>query len=202
VAFRDASDEDVRLVTYTTGNVAGVFTAIDTVRSGETGGVLRRANFRILGVYLNAEQDVQAFETACGVRLKDLPLYEGGNSIERGKGTKTDKYVVTLPRPAKVVFKRNPRYEGEEDKKHSKRIFVRWHGMNGNSAPPATLSENSELQPFENWSSALGYAAHYGVSEADVKAAFKNSGLMTFSVERGDSAIIYALVNGKEGKTP
>ncbi len=93
-----------------------------------------RANFRILGVYLNTETDIQAFESACGVRLKDLPLYEGDNSIERGKGPKTDKYVTTLPQNAKAIFKANSKWEGAEDKKHTKRLFIRWHGVsvNGN----------------------------------------------------------------------
>ncbi len=90
-----------------------------------------RANFRILGVYLNTPDDVKAFESTCGVKLASLPLYEGDNAIERGKGPKTDKYVVSLPRPVKAVFKANPKWEGDEDKKHPKRLFVRW----GNSAP-------------------------------------------------------------------
>jgi hypothetical protein len=97
-----------------------------------------RANFRILGVYLNTPDDVKTFESACGVKLASLPLYEGDNAIERGKGPKTDKYVVSLPHPVKAVFKANPKWEGDEDKKHPKRLFVRW----GNSTPangqPAT----------------------------------------------------------------
>ena len=96
-----------------------------------------RANFRVLVLYLNAETDVQAFESACGVRLADLSLYDGDNSIERGKGPKTDKYVTTLPKNTKVVFKANPKWEGDEDKKNTKRLFLRWHGVsvngNGNS---------------------------------------------------------------------
>jgi len=85
-----------------------------------------RANFRILGIYLNTEQDIQAFEKATGMKLSDLPLYDGDNSIERGKGPKTDKYVIALKQPVKVVFKANPKWEGEEDMNHQKRVFVRW----------------------------------------------------------------------------
>ncbi len=117
-----------------------------------------RANFRILGIYLNNEQDIQAFETATGVKLNALPLYDGDNAIERGKGVKTDKYVITLKSPVKVVFKANPKWEGDEDKKHSKRVFVRWASQsveaaitpsstsaasgngNGNGATPNTVA--------------------------------------------------------------
>ncbi|MGD0610284.1 MAG: hypothetical protein ABSB41_02125 [Anaerolineales bacterium] len=86
-------------------------------------------NFRLLGKYLNNEADIQAFEATCGLALKALPLYEGDNSIERGKNPKLDKYVAVLIRPVKVVWKLNPRYEGEEDKRNPKRLFVRWDSL-------------------------------------------------------------------------
>jgi hypothetical protein len=44
-----------------------------------------RGNFRLLGKYLNNDADIQAFESACGVVLNTMPLYEGDNSVERGK---------------------------------------------------------------------------------------------------------------------
>ncbi len=121
-----------------------------------------RANFRILVLYLNTEQDVLAFETACSVRLQDLPLYDGDNAIERGKGPKTDKYVTTLPQNAKAIFKANSKWEGDEDKKHTKRLFIRWHGVsvNGNgsgSVKPAGAG-NRPAQPAAI-SSPLGTAA-------------------------------------------
>ena len=110
-----------------------------------------RANFRVLVLYLNAEQDVQAFESACGVRLADLSLYDGDNSIERGKGPKTDKYVTTLPKNTKVVFKANPKWEGDEDKKNTKRLFLRWHGVsvngNGNGLGKADAAVTQPTQP-------------------------------------------------------
>lgn len=109
-----------------------------------------RANFRILGVYLNTPQDIQAFESACDAHLGDLPLYEGDNAIERGKGPKTDKYVFSLSRSARVVLKQNPRWEGEEDKKHPKRLFVRWldsTATNGNSKTHPAMSVASQPSP-------------------------------------------------------
>lgn len=56
VQVKDASNVDIRSQIYNvpdqarpSATVVGLFTAIDTVRASETGGVLRRANFRILG---------------------------------------------------------------------------------------------------------------------------------------------------------
>jgi hypothetical protein len=88
-----------------------------------------RGNFRLLGKYLNNEADIQAFEVACSLNLNSLPLYEGDNSVERGKNPKLDKYVVALKHPVKVIWKLNPKYAGENDKKSSKRLFVRWDGL-------------------------------------------------------------------------
>ena len=102
-----------------------------------------RGNFRLLAKYLNAEADVREFESACGVTLATLPLYEGDNSIERGKNPKMDKYVIALKHPVKVVWKLNPKYEGENDKKNSKRVFVRW----GSVVPVA--DGNIVLSPAE-----------------------------------------------------
>jgi len=89
------------------------------------------ANFRRVAKYLNEETDVREFEAACSLSLQALPLHEGDNTIERGKNPKLDKYVVALKRPVKIVWKFNPRYEGENDKKNPKRVFVRW----ANGAP-------------------------------------------------------------------
>lgn len=56
VAVKDAANAEIRSVTFEipseaqpSATVAGIFTALDTVRATETGGVLRRTNFRLLG---------------------------------------------------------------------------------------------------------------------------------------------------------
>ena len=88
-----------------------------------------RANYRLLGLYLNDPEQLAEFEHACGVHINDLPLYEGESPIERGKNPKTDKYVFALPQPVQILYRANPRWEGEGDKKNSKRLFVRWQGV-------------------------------------------------------------------------
>lgn len=85
-----------------------------------------RGNYRHLGKYLNTEAEIKEFESACGIQLTAIPLYEGDNPIERGRNPKLDRFVVVLRQPARLVWKHNPRYEGETDKKNSKRLFVRW----------------------------------------------------------------------------
>ena len=97
-----------------------------------------RANFRLLGMYLNDDEQKESFERACGVRLNDLSLYEADAPIERGKNTKLDKYVFALPHPVQIVYRANPRWEGEGDKRNPKRVFVRW--MSNGSRQASSLS--------------------------------------------------------------
>lgn len=89
-------------------------------------------NFRLIGLYLNTQDDLRNFEQATGLRLDAMPLYDG-NPIERGANPRTDRNVVTLPTPAKLVWKMNPKWEGDQDKKHAKRIFARWEGLRPNA---------------------------------------------------------------------
>ncbi len=100
-------------------------------------------NFRVLGLYLNAAEDVKNFQAATGLTLEAMPLYDG-NPIERGKNPKQDKYVVPVKITAKAVWKLNPRWEGDEDKKHAKRQFVRWEGLRpANGEQPATIEQDA-----------------------------------------------------------
>ena len=112
-------------------------------------------NFRLLGKYMNNEADLNEFEAACGVQLTSLPMYEGDNTIERGKNPKMEKYVIPLKRPVKVIWKLNPRYEGENDKKNAKRIFVRWDNI-----PVVTSSEGMSLDEARAIICPLGTKSH------------------------------------------
>lgn len=80
-------------------------------------------------IYLNTEEDVAAFEAACGIKLADMPVYVGKDSVERGADPETDRYIIALPRPARLVWKENPAYDPAEtdpEKKKPRRLFVRW----------------------------------------------------------------------------
>ena len=96
--------------------------------------------YRILGLYLNTANELNAFESATGLRIAAMPEFDG-TPIERGAKSSTDKYVISLASPAKVVWKLNPKWEGDNDKKHAKRVFVRWDGIRPTVKPAETQPE-------------------------------------------------------------
>lgn len=85
---------------------------------------------KFMHVYLNTEQDVAAFEEASGLKLAALPVYDGALAIARDDN-KARKYIVSLPRPIKLVWKLSPKWEewkaagGEANEPH-KRMLVRY----------------------------------------------------------------------------
>jgi hypothetical protein len=85
-------------------------------------------NFRLIGMYLNTADDIKNFETATGLKIDAMPLYDGA-PIERGKNTRLDKFIVPVKTAAKLVWKLNPKWEGDNDQRHAKRSFVRWDGL-------------------------------------------------------------------------
>ncbi len=113
-----------------------------------------KGNYRLLHVYLNNADDIALFEKVTGLKLGKMPIYEGDNAIERGKATKTDKYVVALKKPVKIVWKFNPRYDPEEKdvtKKKPRRLFVRWADAPlapSSAPPPASKSSTTAKEPM------------------------------------------------------
>jgi hypothetical protein len=89
----------------------------------------------ILRVYLDTAEQIGAVERASGLRVADLPEYEGADKPERGKAQKTDRFFVKAPRPFGVVYKLNRKYDEQakaaaaargEVYKVPRRLFVRW----------------------------------------------------------------------------
>jgi len=104
-------------------------------------------NFRQVSVYLNTPEDRSVFEEISGMELNGLPLFEGDAPIERQRNPNRDRsYVVAVNRLA-VVWKMNPRYEGAEDKKHPKRLFVRWHPAEPVTAPATEDTAGAAAPP-------------------------------------------------------
>jgi hypothetical protein len=106
-------------------------------------------NFKVLGVYLNNTDDIVAFNAAFGLDLfKDIPLYDEDTSIERSKKPDKDKKYVVPVSGVDAIYKLNPKWEGDDDKKHSKRILVRWE-TRAPKATPTTLAPitNTETPP-------------------------------------------------------
>lgn len=89
-----------------------------------------RFKHKFLHIYLNNDGQVNTFEQAFGMDISTLPIYDGDAALERGKNPQKDtRYIVPCIQPVQVVYKPNPLYEGEEDKKHAKYVFVRWAGL-------------------------------------------------------------------------
>jgi len=85
--------------------------------------------FSKVRVYLNNDQDRQAFEAVSGIKVASVPIYVGTNKIERGASKQADRFVVQCRHPFAFVWKDNPKYNPEEkDAKLKKpaRLFVRW----------------------------------------------------------------------------
>jgi len=85
---------------------------------------------KFMHVYMNAEQDVTAFEDATGIQVSALPVYEGSLAIARDDN-KARKYIVSLPRPLRLIWKLSPKWEewkasGGEGNEPHKRMLVRY----------------------------------------------------------------------------
>jgi hypothetical protein len=102
----------------------------------------RGGAYKLLHIYLNTPDDVAAFEAATGMKLAQLPLYSGDAAIQRDTGK--DEFVVKFARPVKMVYKDNPEYEGANDKKHQKRLFVRWYDSRPLPAQNQPTSANTQ----------------------------------------------------------
>lgn len=98
---------------------------------------------KFMHVYLNTEQDVAAFEDATGLKLSALPVYDGALAIARDDN-KARKYIVSLPRSLKLVWKLSPKWEewkaaGGEGNEPHKRMLARYEtglpAVKGEPAP-------------------------------------------------------------------
>jgi len=106
--------------------------------------------FAILSVYLNNPDQIGAFEAVSGLKLATIPVYVGTNKIERGASRQADQFVVAVPRPFRVVYKDNPKYNPNETdtaKKKPARLFVRWPDLPAASDKPAPQQQAPQNAP-------------------------------------------------------
>jgi len=83
-------------------------------------------NWKTVHLYLNNDKEVDCFSEAFGLTLAALPLWEGDAAIERGKNSDRDARFLLPVTGVDVVYKPNPKWEGDDDHRHPKRLFVRW----------------------------------------------------------------------------
>lgn len=123
--------------------------------------------YKFLTVYLNTPDDIAAFETASSLKLDSIPFWEGGH-LERGN-LKTDKYIISLPRPLYVIHRLNERYNPDEPdatKRKPKRLFVRWESVGTPTPLPASQNAPEPAKTGANSSAAPAPAAATGTPKA------------------------------------
>lgn len=65
---------------------------------------------KFIHAYLNTPEDVQAFESATGLRLEEIPLWPGERDIDKDH-REAGKYIVQLPQPINIVWSVNPKWQ-------------------------------------------------------------------------------------------
>ncbi len=100
--------------------------------------------FKTVHLYMNDAEDFAQFTDAFGIQVGKLPIWEGDQPIERGKKPERDRefLIPVSGSGVDVVWTLNPRYEGENDKKHAKRLFVRWERRRPKPAPSEVVKAN------------------------------------------------------------
>jgi len=157
-------------------------------------------SFKTIHLYLNTDDDIAEFAQAFGITLASIPLFEGDAAIERNKNADRDKKYVIPVSGVDVVYRLNPKWEGDEDKKHAKRLFVRWERSGSRkpetpAAQPAAAPANGnghKARSAEQALSDLGFATE--------PAAVKKAGDLVVTVgksagkkvrELNSSALLY-----------
>lgn len=144
--------------------------------------------FKVLSVYLDTEDDIQAFATVAGIHPSKLPLFDGGNAPERGTPV-GNRYIQRMDRPFGVIHKPNPKYNPDEadmKKRKPKRLFVRWADLpvpqNGTQQAQGETQQQSQAQPQRTTAEAwtvpalqdfLSYWNSRGITNAQLKLALR-----------------------------
>jgi hypothetical protein len=96
---------------------------------------------KVIHSYLNDPEDIQQFEMATGVRLADIPEWDGDIAIAKNHA-KASRYIVKLAQPVKIVYRISQKWlewnaaDPKPKKEPMKKILVRYE-TNG-VTPPAT----------------------------------------------------------------
>lgn len=102
---------------------------------------------RLVMCYLDDDESIKAFESATGLRIDDIPLYNG-DRLERGT-EKAKPFIVRVAKPTQAVIKDNPHYNPTETdikKKKPARLFIRWVSEAETTPvpPPAAAAQAGE----------------------------------------------------------
>lgn len=104
---------------------------------------------KLLHAYLNKPEDVAAFEAVTGLKINSIPLWEGETYIKKDS-PKASKYIVTLPKPIKVVYEITDKWkrweaEGKQGNEPQKNQLVRYDGYTApvKTEQPAIVADPS-----------------------------------------------------------
>lgn len=150
---------------------------------------------RFIVRYINTDQQHLEFTAATGLTLDDIPMWEGEQPLERGKGN-AHKYIVKLNQPVKIIYKNNPKYpkdkadseKTQDEKKIPARLFVAWgepvefEGWVSENRPNAPKNEEKKSTPTTKKPSAGSANGHWAENEVNrqkVKDTFIEYGIDT-----------------------
>jgi len=137
---------------------------------------------KFMHAYMNSEQDIAAFEQAAGIQVVALPVYEGALAIARDDN-KARKYIVSLPRPIKLVWKLSPKWEewkatGGEGNEPHKRMLVRYEAglpaAKGETSPSPASTALTVTRSYLDGTHVNGDANEQIAYDAFKKACGKN----------------------------
>lgn len=133
---------------------------------------------KFMHVYLNAEQDVAAFEEATGLKVAALPAYDGALAIARDDN-KARKYIVNLPRSIRLVWKLSPKWEewkaaGGEGNEPHKRMLVRYEAGLPAPAPSPVSTALTVTRSYLDGTHVNGDVNEQVAYDAFKKASGKN----------------------------
>jgi len=119
-----------------------------------------RLSKKILHAYLNTTEDIAAFESATGLKLDAITVYDGKIAIDRADRN-ASKYIKQLPRPLKVVYKISPRWEqwkqaGGEGQEPHKKLLVRYEVERKPTAEQPAAGPAAEEDPDKKQYKKLG----------------------------------------------
>lgn len=104
--------------------------------------------FKVLHVYLNTKDDVQAFEDATGLALGSIPYCDRDAALSRSNRAYS-QYAVSAKTRAQFVYRKNPKWDDSktpaENKTH-KHLFVRWLNTGAPAPVPAPAAESRTEQ--------------------------------------------------------
>lgn len=95
--------------------------------------------FKVLHVYLNTKDDVQAFVSATGLTLDSIPYYEGNAPLSKNDRLYS-KYAVSAPARPQFVYRKNPKWDDSKtptENKTPKHLFSRWLNTGAGAPAPA-----------------------------------------------------------------